>query len=59
MHHGSEGVVSLAASSIELTTNRRLSVNTDGELTTHTPVRFQVLPEALEVFAPQVAASAG
>lgn len=58
-HHGSEGVVSLAASAIELTTNRRLSVNTDGELTTHTPVRFQVLPEALEVFAPQAAAGVG
>jgi YegS/Rv2252/BmrU family lipid kinase len=51
-HADLEGVLSLAASSIEVITDRELPLNTDGELTTRTPARFTVLPEALEVFAP-------
>lgn len=51
-HKALKGVVKLAAESIELVTDRRLPLNTDGELTTHTPARLVVLPAALEVFAP-------
>lgn len=51
-HEGTEGVVSLVGETIEVLTDRRLPVNTDGELTTHTPVHFSVLPGALEVFVP-------
>lgn len=52
-HAATPGVVSVVAERIELLTDRRLPVNTDGELTTHTPVRFEVVPSALEVFAPE------
>jgi YegS/Rv2252/BmrU family lipid kinase len=51
-HAAIAGVVTLTAPSLEVLTDRTLPVNTDGELTTHTPVHFTVLPEALEVFAP-------
>ncbi|MDF2764122.1 MAG: Diacylglycerol kinase family enzyme [Rhodospirillales bacterium] len=37
---------------IEIETRRPLPVNTDGEVTTRTPVVFQILPAALEVIVP-------
>lgn len=37
---------------VEVHTRRRLPINTDGELTTHTPARFQVVRGALTVFVP-------
>jgi diacylglycerol kinase (ATP) len=55
-HDTLTGVISLAAPAMEVSTDRRLSVNTDGELTTHTPVRFSIAPRALEVFAPAASA---
>lgn len=36
---------------IEIHTDPPLPINTDGEITTVTPARFDVLPGALEVFA--------
>lgn len=39
---------------VEVRTSRRLRVNTDGELTTRTPVLFEVAAHALEVFVPPV-----
>lgn len=57
-HTATPGVLSLAAQTIELVTDRKLSVNTDGELTTSTPTRFSVLPGALEVFAPDAPGTA-
>jgi YegS/Rv2252/BmrU family lipid kinase len=51
-HKDAKGVVSLAARSIDVVTDRVLVVNTDGELTTRTPVRFRIEPQALQVFAP-------
>jgi YegS/Rv2252/BmrU family lipid kinase len=51
-HETITGVTSLVAPAMEVTTDRRLPVNTDGELTTYTPVRFSIVPRALEVFAP-------
>lgn len=37
---------------VELRTKRPMKVNTDGEVTTETPVRLEVLPQALEVYVP-------
>ena len=34
-------------------TRRPRPVNTDGELTTHTPAHFKVVPKILQVFAPE------
>jgi diacylglycerol kinase (ATP) len=38
---------------VEIRTRRRLPVNTDGELTTRTPVLIKVAPRALSVFVPE------
>jgi diacylglycerol kinase (ATP) len=52
-HNAVAGVETLTGAAFEVDTGgRRLPVNTDGELTTHTPVRFSVIPEAVEVFVP-------
>lgn len=40
------------AQKIEITTDRVLSINTDGEVTTQTPATFTVVRRALEVFSP-------
>ena len=37
---------------VTVRTRRRLPVNTDGEITTFTPVQFTVAPKALSVFVP-------
>lgn len=47
-----EDVRVFKARSLMVRTRRARSVNTDGELTTATPVRFRVLPGALRVYAP-------
>ncbi|SEH13114.1 lipid kinase, YegS/Rv2252/BmrU family [Sphingopyxis sp. YR583] len=39
----------------EIETRRPMPINTDGEIVTATPARFQVLPEAVEVFVPSEA----
>jgi diacylglycerol kinase (ATP) len=51
-HNDPEVALSLAGREIEVITPRPMEVNTDGEVTTRTPARFSVLPEALEVVAP-------
>jgi len=43
-------VLTLTGREIEVITRRRRRVNTDGEVTTHTPARFRVLPKAVTVF---------
>lgn len=45
-------VRSMASQEIELTTHRRYSINTDGEITTSTPARFRVIPKAISVLVP-------
>jgi diacylglycerol kinase (ATP) len=51
--HGEfQGVHLLRGGRIEIETRRPLPVNTDGEVTTRTPVVFQVLPAAVEVMVP-------
>lgn len=49
-HELVDGVVTLAGRTCMVTTDEPMRVNTDGELTTMTPVRFEVVPQALEVF---------
>lgn len=51
-HDLTTSVLTLTTAKLEVQTGRPLPINTDGELTTQTPVRFSVLPRALEVFAP-------
>jgi YegS/Rv2252/BmrU family lipid kinase len=51
--HGEfEGVHLLRGRHIELETSRPMPVNTDGEVTTHTPAVFRNLPAALEMMVP-------
>jgi YegS/Rv2252/BmrU family lipid kinase len=51
--HGEfEGVHLLRGRHIELETSRPMPVNTDGEVTTHTPAVFRILPAALEMMVP-------
>ena len=52
LHNVTSGVETLTATSFTVETTERLNVNTDGEITTHTPVRFSVIPEAIEVCVP-------
>jgi diacylglycerol kinase (ATP) len=47
-----ESVHVLRGRTIEVHTRRKLPINTDGELTAHTPAEFRVLPGALTVFVP-------
>ena len=51
-HSVTTGVETITATTIEIATSERLPVNTDGEITTHTPVSFSVIPEAVEVCVP-------
>ena len=43
---------------IEVETDVPMSINTDGEVTTRTPARFEVVHDALQVFAPAQAVEA-
>lgn len=46
------GVRSLEGTEIEIYTRKPLPINTDGEITTKTPAKFRVIPQALSVFIP-------
>ena len=58
LRRGTQGrwkkVRSFQATSLSLTTRRPHDVNTDGDLSTHTPAEFRIHRGALEVFAPPV-----
>ena len=47
-----EDVRAFRTTALELRTRRPRPVNTDGELTTHTPAVFRLRPAALRVYAP-------
>lgn len=47
------GVRTLEGEEIEIYTRRSLPINTDGEITTATPVLFRVIPQALKVIVPR------
>jgi YegS/Rv2252/BmrU family lipid kinase len=51
-HDDPEAALSLKGRAFEIVTARPMEVNTDGEVTTRTPARFSVLPDALEVVVP-------
>ncbi|MBD1926657.1 lipid kinase [Trichocoleus sp. FACHB-90] len=46
------GVRTLQSQEIEVYTNKRRPINTDGEITTYTPAKFRLIPEALSIFVP-------
>jgi YegS/Rv2252/BmrU family lipid kinase len=48
-----QGVQLLEGPAFEVTTDRPMSINTDGEIVTQTPATFHVLPAALRVKVPQ------
>jgi YegS/Rv2252/BmrU family lipid kinase len=45
-------VRTMSGQEFEIRTRRKLSVVADGEIVTHTPVKFRVIPAAITVFAP-------
>lgn len=49
---GGEAVALLHGREIEIRTRRRMPINTDGEVRTATPARFEVVPKALQVLVP-------
>ena len=51
-HSSWPNVRALHAQEIEVYTSKRHRINTDGEITTHTPAKFRVIPQALAVIAP-------
>jgi diacylglycerol kinase (ATP) len=51
-HSNWQKVRALHAQEIEINTSKRRPINTDGEITTHTPAKFRVIPQALAVIAP-------
>jgi diacylglycerol kinase (ATP) len=51
-HRDLEQVLVLQGRNIEVRTRKSKSVTTDGELSTRTPARFEVVPKALSVFVP-------
>lgn len=51
-HSNSPNVRSLCGQEIEVHTRRQRPINTDGEITTHTPAHFRVIPQALAVLVP-------
>jgi len=51
-HRDLQSVLVLHGREIEVRTHRSKSVTTDGELTTRTPARFEVVPKALSVYVP-------
>ncbi|WP_336488652.1 lipid kinase [Methylobacterium nigriterrae] len=51
-HGRSQDVRAFKTTEIRLTTRKPRPVNTDGELTTHTPAHFKVVPEAVRIFSP-------
>lgn len=54
-HVAHDEVRALTGEFFEVRAPRPLAVNADGELVTHTPARFEVRPNAVEVYTPAVA----
>lgn len=51
-HASLPGVRALNGSEIEVFTRKPRPINTDGEITDHTPAKFRVIPQALAVLVP-------
>lgn len=52
-HTDFPGVRALRGQEIQVYTSKPRPINTDGEITTHTPADFRVIPQALAVLVPQ------
>ncbi len=52
-HNKRHGVRTLKGQEIEVYTHEPRAINTDGEITTYTPAKFRVIPNAIRVFVPQ------
>jgi len=53
-HHRRElGSRTLSGTEFEVVTAKPYPINTDGEITAHTPARFRVIPKAIEVIVPR------
>ncbi|HCF27577.1 MAG TPA: lipid kinase [Cyanobacteria bacterium UBA11049] len=52
-HSALRGVRALHGQEIQVYTKKPRPINTDGEITTHTPANFRVIPQALAVLVPQ------
>ncbi|WP_147078246.1 lipid kinase [Methylobacterium haplocladii] len=52
-HGEAADVRAFSTTEIVLKTKKPRPVNTDGELATHTPAHFKVLPKAVRIFAPE------
>jgi len=46
-------VLTLEGQKIEISTRKLYPINTDGEITTYTPAKFQLVPQALPVIVPK------
>lgn len=46
------GVRSIYGQEFEVVTSKRRAINTDGEITTHTPAKFSIVPRALAILVP-------
>jgi len=53
------GIVTLTGQEIEIHTYKPRSINADGEIVTHTPAHFRLVPKAISVFVPSVATGPG
>jgi YegS/Rv2252/BmrU family lipid kinase len=51
-HINASSVRSFRGKEIEVYTRKHRPINTDGEITTHTPAHFRVIPQALAVLVP-------
>ena len=49
-----QGVRTLQGKEFEIYTGRPQPVNADGELVTHTPAKFRLVPTAVTVFVPNL-----
>ncbi|TXN81241.1 MULTISPECIES: lipid kinase [Methylobacterium] len=54
-HGRAEDVRAFQTTEVVLSTRKPRAVNTDGELTTHTPAHFKVFPKILKIYAPDAA----
>ncbi len=52
-HEAWQEIHAATGQAVDIRTSRRRSVNTDGEIRTHTPARFTVRPGAVSVFVPE------
>lgn len=58
-HGRRSDVLLMSGQAFEVRTAHRMPVTTDGEITTHTPARFHLIPDAVQVLVPPGEPSAG